>query len=72
MTSSLPVVIPALVAAHMPIFTNPKFWHVLDAPAFSGQVRTVSPVVRFSGPLEVGVQRGPVQNGDDPAEWPSV
>jgi hypothetical protein len=34
-------------------------------------VRTVRPVVKLEG-VTIGVGRGPVQNGHDPAEWPKA
>lgn len=75
MTTMLPVIVPELFQRRPDVFTNPKYWHVLDAPSYGegAKVRTVRPVVKLdSGAVELGVARGPVQNGSDPAEWPAV
>ncbi|CAK9780435.1 uncharacterized protein COLE_00110 [Cutaneotrichosporon oleaginosum] len=73
MTTLLPAIIPELHARRPDVFSNPKFWHELPAPSYGegAVVRTVRPVVKLEG-VTIGVGRGPVQNGSDPAEWPKV
>ena len=53
------------------LLTNSAYWTSFDAPGFNGTIKTVSPIVKFSGNLEVGRDRPPVVNGADPAEWPA-
>lgn len=75
MATMLPVIIPELFQRRLDVFTNPKFWQTLDAPSYGegAKVRTVRPVVKFeSGAIEIGIERGPVQNGSDPAKWPAA
>jgi len=72
MTTSLPAIIPELARRRPDVFANPKFWHELDAPSFGGTLRTLRNVVRPAAGIRVGIERGAVQNGDDPAEWPQV
>lgn len=75
MYTMLPAVLPEMLQRRPDVFTSPKYWHELDAPSYGegAKVRTTRPIVKFdSGAIEVGVARGPVQNGDDPAEWPSA
>lgn len=71
MVMMLQTTIPILKDLRPDLFENPAFWQTVDAPAFHGTVRTLSPVVCFDGELRVGHERPPVQNGDDPAEWPT-
>lgn len=73
MTTLLPAVIPELHARRPDVFANPKFWHELPAPSYGegAVVRTPRPVVKLEG-VNIGVGRGPVQNGYDAAEWPTA
>lgn len=69
----LPAILPELFTKHAELFTSPKFWYTLEAPAYGADAKvfTPRPVVSIDG-IAVGIERGPVQNGDDPAEWPKV
>lgn len=64
-------VVPIIIKARPDLFQRPDLWQIFEAPSFQGTIRTLAPVVQYSGNLEVGRERPPVQNGEDPAEWPA-
>lgn len=70
MAMMLRAIVPGLIKARPDVFANPKFWQEIDAPSYGGVVRVPRAVCGYTGGLEVGYERPPTQNGEDPPEWP--
>lgn len=64
--------IPLIAKSRQDLFGREDLWQTIEAPSFYGTIRTLAPVVRYSGNLQLGQERPPVQNGEDPAEWPQT
>ncbi|KAF8916372.1 CoA-transferase family III domain-containing protein [Mucidula mucida] len=70
MLMMLRAVLPKMIKDRPDVFANADFWQLIDAPSYGGVVRVPKAVIRYSGGLELGYERPPTQNGEDPAEWP--
>lgn len=72
MGRSLPRIIPDIVKRHMYLWTEREdLWQNIESPSLGGTVRTITPVVRFNGGLQIGCERPPVQNGTHEPVWPA-
>ncbi|KAF9019685.1 CoA-transferase family III [Hymenopellis radicata] len=70
MLMMLKAILPKMTKARPDVFANADFWQLIEAPSYGGVVRVPKAVIRYGGGLEVGYERPPTQNGEDPAEWP--
>lgn len=65
----LRLIVPQIVKQRQDLFAKDELWQGIEAPSYGGTLRALRAIINYMGALEIGFERPPTQNGEDPAQW---